>query len=56
MISFNAFSGQIGKAICFKAGALLFDKAAFWPFVMIGICSFAFVFFIIVMNLLGMLN
>ena len=56
MVSFNAFSGQIGKAICFKAGGILFEKGSFWPFVMIGGCSFAFVFFIIVMTLLGFLD
>lgn len=56
MQGFLAFMAQIGRGLCYKIGAYLFEYGKVWPFVMIGIFNFVFVAVIIVLILFHVLD
>ena len=54
LVGFLSFCGLIGKSIAFKLGGELFSTGRPFPFLMIGICNFVFVIFLVIMITFGL--
>ena len=44
---------NIGRAICFYFGGVLFDVASYWPFIFIGLCCSSYGVILVILFSLG---
>ena len=53
MYGYLFMSGQIGRTVCYKVGAVLFKVSNYWPFLFVGICWVAVSMVVTVLFSLG---